>query len=195
VLVEYLARLLVRVHAWNTEFLGRTLGARSIRRSRLSTLACGADQQGGALDPRGDRSHPRGWLASGWCGPLPEADSRPHGRVRRSAHCRAVGNRATRLSWKRAGGETRRSSLLNRIVDYVNTADQAALEARGLLPPETSSGGNGCRLDTCSSAFRGGPPGGGPALLQWPHEGTTIRCAFSMLPEEHPIGLLRWPFA
>jgi hypothetical protein len=84
----------------------------------------------------------------------------------------------------------------DRFVDYVNTADQAVLEARGLLPPEASSGGNGCGLDNLQLCLsRHGPPGGGPALLQWPHEGTTIRCAFSMLPEEHPIGLLRRPFA
>jgi hypothetical protein len=36
-------------------------------------------------------------------------------------------------------------------------------------------------------------PGGSSALLQWSRGGTTIRSAFSMLPEEHPIGLLRRP--
>jgi hypothetical protein len=61
-------------------------------------------------------------------------------------------------------------------------------------PSGTSSGGNGCWLDNLQLCLsKHGPPGGGPALLQWPHEGTTIRSAFSMLPEEHPIGLLRRP--
>jgi hypothetical protein len=40
-----------------------------------------------------------------------------------------------------------------------------------------------------------GGPEGLAALLQRSHEGTTIRCAFSTLPEEHPIGSLRWPLA
>jgi len=68
-----------------------------------------------------------------WSGP--EADSFPLGRCApERARC-AVGNRAALpLLEESVGAETRRSSLLTDIVDYVNTADQAVLEAQGLLP-------------------------------------------------------------
>jgi hypothetical protein len=98
------------------------------------------------------------------------------------------------LSWKRAWGRDPEVVAPDRYVDYVNTADQAVLEARGLLPPERIPAETAAGLDNLQLCLsKHGPPGGGPALLQWPHEGTTIRCAFSMLPEEHPIGLLRRP--
>lgn len=109
--------------------------------------------------------------------------------MRRSAHCRAVGNRATRLSWKRAWGETRRSSLLNRIVDYVNTADQAVLEARGLLPPERVPAETAAGWTTCSSAFRSTARPGAVRLYSSGHtkarrSGVRFRCSRRSTPSD-----------
>jgi hypothetical protein len=146
------------------------------------------------LIPEGIGVTREGWLASGWCGPIPEADSRPPGRCAPERTLLRSGQpRCFRLSWKRAWGGTRRSSLLTGL--WITSTPQIRrcwrLKACSL---RNKSGGNGCWLDNLQLCLsRHGPPGGGPALLQWPHEGTTIRCAFSMLPEEHPIGLLRRP--
>jgi hypothetical protein len=153
--------------------------------------------QGGALDPpEGIGVTREGWLASGWCGPTTEGDSHPHGRrAPERSPLRSGQPRSFAFSWKRALGRDPEVVAPDRFdVDYVSTTDQVMLEAQGLLPPERIPAETASRLDNLEALpFEVGSPGGDPALLQWPHEGTTIRCAFSMLPEEHPIGLLRRP--
>jgi hypothetical protein len=147
------------------------------------------------LIPEGIGVTREGWLASGWCGPNPETDSRPHGRCTpERAVLRSGQPRGSPSPGRGRWGETRRSSLLTDLRGIRQHHRSSGAGGSRPAPSGMNSGGNGCGLDNprlCLS--RHGPPGGGPALLQWPHEGTTISCAFSMLPEEHPIGFLRRP--
>jgi hypothetical protein len=80
VLVEYVMRLPVRCHAWNT--VSRS-GGREHGRSedRVSQQKASALVTGRLAGPRGDRVSPEGRHAGGLCDAYPETDSCSHGRV------------------------------------------------------------------------------------------------------------------
>jgi hypothetical protein len=73
-----LRRLYMRRSCLEHEILGRALGARSIRRSKLSTSGLQRVSQGGSLAPGGTEVHPEGWTCAG-CVAWLETDSRPNG--------------------------------------------------------------------------------------------------------------------
>lgn len=145
----------LRVHAWNTGSLGRTLDARPIRRSRLSTLARGADHREARLIPKGIGAARERWLASGWCGLHRRLTAIHTVGVRRSAHLLRSGQPRGLPSPRRGLGRDPEVVAPNRNVEYVSTTDQVVLEARGLLPPERVPAETAAGWKTCGSAFRG----------------------------------------
>jgi len=119
------------------------------------------------LIPEGIGVTREGWLASGWCGPTIEGDSRPHGRwAPERSPLRSGQPRSSCLSWKRALELDPEVVAPDRFVEHVSTTDQVMLEAQGLLPPERVPAETASRLDNLEAlSFEFGPPGGGPALL------------------------------
>lgn len=168
--------------------VGRWEHGRSEDRDSQRWLAAPISREA-RLIPEGIGVTREGWLASGWCGPLPEADS-VHTVACAGAHTVAQWATAQLASPGRGlWGETRRSSLLNRIVDYVNTADQAVLEARGLLPPERVPAETAAGWTTCSSAFRSTSRPGAVRLYSSGHtkarrSGVRFRCSRRSTPSD-----------
>lgn len=97
-----------------------------------------------------------GWLASGWCGPNPETDSRPHGRCApERAVLRSGQPRGSPSPGRGRWGETRRSSLLTvlrgiRQHHRSSGAGGSRPAPSGMIPAETAAG-----WTTRGSAFRG----------------------------------------
>jgi hypothetical protein len=77
----------------------------------------------------------------------------------------------------------------DRFVDYVNTADQAVLEAQGLLPPERVPAETAAGWTTCSSAFRGTARPEAARLYSSGHtkarrSGVRFRCSLRSTPSD-----------
>jgi hypothetical protein len=202
-----------------TRCLGRASGhGRS--EDRVSQQRLLRSSQGDSLVPRGDHVYPEGWTAGGWCRPGRRVTDVRTVSARRSVHggSQWATARPVALSWKRAelgpgglarehrpGGLARagqpKSSREPWLGNYVS--DHRSGGAGGARPLQLAGylfrrypGLKRLQVGQPESAVvRVGGPEGLAALLQRSHEGTTIRCAFSTLPEEHPIGFLRWPLA
>jgi hypothetical protein len=200
----------MRSHAWNIESRSGLSGARSIRRSSLSTQASAFITGRLAWPPRGPSQSRRSDSARGLCERWLEADSCPHGQCspERAQVVRSGQPRTGALSWKRAelgpGGlarAVRPKSTADRGLEATSaTTDQVVLEALGLLQraghPKMSRAETAPGLDKPGSAvFRSRLArrlaGSTPEVTRR-HED---QCAFSTLPREHPTGFLRWPLA
>lgn len=166
---------------------------------KIETLNTGLRRrpQGGALDPRGDRSHRERWLASGWCGPTIEGDSRPHGRwAPERSPLRDGQPRSSCLSWKRALGLDPEVVAPDRFVDHVSITDQGDAGGARPAPSRTSSGGNDFQVGQLgSSVFRGRPARRRPgstlvANTKALRSGVRFRCPRRSTPSDCSDGLL-----
>jgi hypothetical protein len=190
-------------------FLGRASGARSIRRSRLSTEASAFRHREARLVPEGTVSVPKDRRCRGLCEPDWRLTAVRTVGARRSGHLSRSWATASSLSPGREAefdpevslGAVRPKSTADRDLEATSaTTDQVALEARGLLQrvghpgmvlAETAPGWT--TWERCLSNPAG--PEAGRLLLQRFTRRHGDQCAFSTLPKEHPIGLLRWPRA
>jgi len=116
---------------------------------RYSQLGSGDDHREARLIPRGTGATREG--GSLWDGvACPEADSRPHGRrAPKRAPVAQLGNRASCLLLEEGGAGP--GGLAPDRITWKTTSIpriKVVLEARGLLPSETSSGGNGIQVWT-----------------------------------------------
>jgi len=122
-------------------------------------LARGADHREARLIPEGIGVTREGCLASGWCSPTIEVDSRPHGRwAPERSPLRSGQPRSFAFSWKRALGLDPEVVAPDRIVEHVQHHRSGDAGGARPAPSGTSSGGNGFQVRKLgSSAFRGRP--------------------------------------
>ena len=189
-----------------TRCLGRASGARSIRRSRVSTKGFCVRHREARWSPRGP-SQSRRTTAGGLCDSIPEADSCSHGRVLAEA-CTVVRSWATANRSLSPGREAElgpgglaRAEDRSRPRPWLEatsaTTDQVALEALGLLQlagypkiPRAETAPGWTTWERCLSSGQTRRSGRSTPEVTLRHYD---QCAFSTLPKEHPIGSLRWP--
>jgi len=122
-------------------------------------LARGADHREARLIPEGIGVTREGCLASGWCSPTIEVDSRPHGRwAPERSPLRSGQPRSFTFSWKRALGLDPEVVAPDRICGIRQHHRSGDAGGARPAPSGTSSGGNGFQVGQLgSSVFRGRP--------------------------------------